>query len=344
MRSFVPEIKRKMKVFLVPALIFTLLAIIVLSENGCKRAEKKDEENIVAANRETTSQDTIWWGWNHYQIPDYTAEGEKIAYGYQLIANTSYYLGPKGTVAAISNGMNCQNCHLNGGIVPFGNNFGKVFSTYPRYRARNNGIQDIYMRINDCFQRSLNGKALDTSSVEIEAIYAYIKWVGEGVPKGTAYKGTSLAKLKPLDRAADPQKGRIVYQANCERCHGADGAGVRNAGETGYVYPPLWGQNSFNDGAGLFRIGSMAGFVKNNMPLGTTYQSPLLSDEAAWDVAAFINSQPRPEFDQSADWPVLNKKPLDAPYGPYIDSFSALQHKYGPYGPIQLAQTALQNK
>ncbi|MBO9619523.1 MAG: c-type cytochrome [Niabella sp.] len=330
-----------MRIFLVPALIFLSLAIIVLFENGCRRDDAKDEQRESVM---PVVPDTVWWGWNHYQIPDYTEEGKQIRYGYQLIANTSYYLGPKGTVAAITNGMNCQNCHLNGGIVPFGNNFGKVFSTYPLYRARNNGVQDIYMRINDCFERSLNGKPLGKSSPEMQAIYAYIKWVGDGVPKGKAYKGTSLAKLKPLDRAADPQKGHIIYEATCERCHGADGAGLPNTDATGYVYPPLWGQNSFNDGAGLFRIGSMAGFVKNNMPLGTIYKDPQLSDEAAWDVAAFIVSQARPKFDQSADWLVLSKKPVDVPYGPYVDSFSAQQHKYGPFGPIQLAQAAVQNK
>lgn len=116
-----------MRVFLVPALIFTSLAVIVLFENGCKGNDKKEEQHKTVAGGLPTAKDTIWWGWNHYQIPDYTATGKEIAYGYQLIANTSHYLGPKGTVAAISNGMNCQNCHLNGGIVPFGNNFGKVF-------------------------------------------------------------------------------------------------------------------------------------------------------------------------------------------------------------------------
>lgn len=326
-----------MKAFLIPAVIFLAMIVVVLTENGCSNRQRSGTRHREGA----PEQEAVWTGWNHYQIPDYTEEGRQIRYGYELIANTSYYLGPKGTVAALTNGMNCQNCHLKGGTVPYGNNFGKVFATYPLYRARNNGIQDIYARVNDCLQRSLNGKTLDTASKEMQAIYAYIKWLGEEVPRGKVPAGTGLMKLRYLDRAADPAKGRSVYQAQCATCHGADGSGQPDAGGTGYLYPPLWGAGSFNDGAGLFRLRSMAGFIKNNMPLGTTYRNPRLTDEECWDVAAYIDSQPRPVFDRHGDWQLLAKKPLDAPYGPYVDSFSERQHKYGPYGPIEMARAAL---
>lgn len=325
-------------IFLLPG----FFAIGLLVQQGCRSGGLKSDGNRNEITAQLNSEDSIWWGWNQYQIPDYTDQGKLASYGYELIANTSYYLGPKGKVAAITNGMNCQNCHLSGGTVPFGNNFGKVYATYPLYRARNNGIQNIYDRINDCFQRSLNGQPLDTTSKEMQAIYAYIKWLGEGVPKGTRYKGTSIMKLKLLSRAANPESGSIVYRAKCESCHGAGGIGQQNEQGTGFVYPPLWGNNSFNTGAGLFRIMNMAGFVKNNMPLGATYLAPQLTDEEAWDVAAYVNSMPRPDFDQSADWKIISKKPVDAPYGPYIDSFSQRQHKFGPYLPIEAAQAAVQ--
>ncbi|MBZ4187827.1 c-type cytochrome [Niabella beijingensis] len=327
-----------MKAFLIPAIIFLIMTLLVLLENGCTENTDRDRKQPAATAGADAEQ--VWTGWNHYQIPDYTEEGRLIRYGYELIANTAAYLGPRGSVAAITNGMNCQNCHLKGGTVPYGNNFGKVAATYPLYRARNNGIQDIYARVNDCFQRSLNGKKLDTASKEMQAISAYIKWLGDGVPKGKIFAGTSLMKLKFMDRAADPQRGRAAYHTKCISCHGTDGAGMINAEGTGYTYPPLWGNNSFNDGAGLFRLRSMAGFIKNNMPLGATYRNPQLTDEEAWDIAAYINSGQRPGFDQQDDWQLLNKKPLDMPYGPYIDSFSQQQHKYGPYGPIEIAQAA----
>ena len=268
-------------------------------------------------------------------MPTYSDSGKLIWYGHELIANTSYYLGPKGVVAQMSNGMNCQNCHLDGGIIPFGNNFGKVYATYPQFRARNNGMQSIYDRVNDCFERSLNGTKMDTATHEMQAIYAYMKWLGDGVPKGEAEGGTSIMKLKYLDRAANPVLGSEIYIAKCRSCHGDKGEGQLNFEKSGYSYPPLWGEHSYNDGAGLYRISSFAGFVKNNMPFGTDYHDPKLTDEEAWDVAAFVNSQSRPHKEQREDWKNIGQKPIDFPYGPYVDSFIEQQHKFGPFTAIK---------
>ncbi len=300
-------------------------------------ASKKNAERKQALNNYLASEtiDTVWRGANHSQIPYYTNSGKLIWYGYELIANTSEYLGPKGTVAHISNGMNCQNCHLNGGTIPWGNNFGKVYATYPLFYARSNSIESIYDRINDCFERSMNGLALDSNSKEMKAIYAYIKWLGDDVPKGDTLGGTTIMKLKYMTVAADPTKGKEVYIANCQSCHGNDGQGKLNVDATTYVYPPLWGEHSYNDGAGMYRLSSFASFVKNNMPFGTDYHNPKLSDEDAWNVAAFVNSQPRPHRNQTADWKNVKKKPVDFPFGPYSDTFLELQHKYGPFKPIQ---------
>jgi thiosulfate dehydrogenase len=98
-----------------------------------------------------------------------------------------------------------------------------------------------------------------------------------------------------------------------------------------YTYPPVWGKYSYNESAGLFRLSSFAGFVKNNMPNTVNYLHPELSDEEAWDVAAFVNSQPRPNKKFKADWPNVSKKPKDYPFGPYTDSLTESQHKYGPW-------------
>lgn len=270
------------------------------------------------------------------QIPYYTKEnGKLIWYGHQLISNTAKYLGPRGSVLQITNGMNCQNCHLDAGTKPWGNNYGAVYSTYPKFRDRSGGIETIYKRINDCMERSLNGAALDTTSKEMQAMYAYIKWVGEDIQKGNKPKGSGIIELPFLNRAADPEKGKLVYEQKCQTCHAANGEGQLNIDGITYSYPPLWGNNSYNVGAGLFRLSRFAGYVKNNMPQGTDYHAPQLSDEEAWDVAAFVNSQPRPAKNLSSDWPDISKKPIDHPFGPYADSFSEQQHKYGPYGPIK---------
>ncbi|MBN8859269.1 MAG: c-type cytochrome [Sphingobacteriales bacterium] len=321
-----------------PLVLITIVAIVIAVNCITGHNESKSIVRRLATYTATQATDTVWRGWSKYHIPVGTADGDLVWYGHELISNTSFYLGPNGTVAQITNGMNCQNCHLDGGTLPYGNNFGKVYATYPKYRARNNGIQNIYDRINDCLERSLNGKTMDTATREMQAIYAYFKWLGEDVPKGVAKGGTSLMKLPYLDRAADPLAGKQVYTAYCQSCHGANGEGQMKSDSTGYTYPPLWGAHSYNDGAGLHRLSSFAAFVKNNMPFGTDYHNPKLSNEEAWDVAAYVNSQPRPHKDQVADWQDLAKKPVDFPFGPYADTFSERRHKYGPFKSIKNVQ------
>ncbi len=262
-------------------------------------------------------------------------EKELVLYGRELIAHTADYLGPKGSVKSISNGMNCQNCHLDAGTKPWGNNYFAVQANYPKFRERSGTKENQIKRINDCFQRSLNGNALDSTSKEMKAILAYIKWVGQDVEKKKTPKGSGIYKLKILSRATDLIKGKEVYMAKCQSCHQEDGQGLMASTGKSYTYPPLWGPHSYNIGAGLFRISNFAGFVKYNMPLGAKYDSPQLSDEEAWDVAAYVNSMPRPSKDLSKDWPRMAGKPFDHPFGPYADPFPESQHKYGPWGEVK---------
>jgi thiosulfate dehydrogenase len=133
-------------------------------------------------------------------------------------------------------------------------------------------------------------------------------------------------------------KGRAVYVAKCQSCHQPEGDGLRMADNSEYIYPPLWGASSYNDGAGLYRISNFAKYVKYNMPQGTHHESPQLTDEEAWDVAAFVNSRPRPHLEVPQDWPDKSKKPVDHPFGPYTDTFTESQHKFGPFKPIANAQ------
>lgn len=266
-------------------------------------------------------------------IPD-NDSAKLITYGRELIRNTSYYLGPKGSVRIMSNGMNCQNCHLDAGTKYFGNNYLAVASTYPKYRSRSGSIESIEKRVNDCFQRSLNGSTLDSTSLEMRAIVAYIQWVGKDVKKGESPEGVGLVALPFLNRAADPEIGRILYQQNCVTCHGDHGQGLVTKVDSIRYNPPLWGEHSYNTGAGLYRISRLAAFVKMNMPLGVTYDAPSFSNEQAWDVAAYVSTMPRPTYDLGDDWPDISKKPFDHPFGPYSDDFTIGQHKYGPFAPI----------
>jgi thiosulfate dehydrogenase len=308
-----------------------IIIVIVLTATVNKYQPIKKDPGL------SITEGVLWEAPDTSQIP-FTEDGMLIRYGRDLIANTSYYLGPKGKVAAITNGMNCQNCHLDAGTRSWGNNYSAVFSTYPRFRERSGTVENIYKRVNDCIDRSLNGHPIDSTSNEMLAIAAYISWLGRTVPKNIKPSKAGIRDIPVLTRSADPFKGQIVYSQKCQRCHGNSGRGLLNADSVSYQYPPLWGNNSYNTGAGLYRISRFAGYVRDNMPFDAPHTSAPLTDEEAWDVAAFVNSQPRPAKDYSKDYPNIAGKPFDYPFGPYKDNFSEEQHKYGPFDPIRLAK------
>lgn len=329
---------------LATALVGVIGFVVFISYSGIQLPSLTDEEKSIP---QTIAEIPVvkaladpagMWKSPDWNSVDAEPNAMEIKYGKELIANTSEFLGPNGKVKAISNGMNCQNCHLQAGAAPFGNNYGAVAATYPKMRARSGTEEDIQKRINDCFERSLNGQSLERDSKEMVAMVAYINWVGKDVPKGEIPKGSGLYEVPVLDRAADPSKGKLVYENQCQSCHAADGQGMVRPDGKGYTYPPLWGKNSYNHGAGLYRLSRFAGYVIANMPLGASFQNPILSDEEAWDVAAYVNSMDRPKKDLSQDWPDISKKPVDHPFGPFSDQFTEAQHKFGPFKPIQEAK------
>lgn len=266
-----------------------------------------------------------------------SAQASLIRYGRELIANTRKYLGPEGSVAQVSNRLNCQSCHLEAGAKPaaFSANFMGVAANYPLFRERSGMLETIQYRINDCMIRSMNGKPLDTVGQEMKAIVAYIMWVGKDVPSKTKPVNSEIEKLPYLPRAADTIYGKKVFTAKCQLCHGVNGSGGYSV-DSALYYPPLWGPGSYNTAAGMYRLSRLAGFVKNNMPFGVSHGQSQLSNEECWDVAAYINSKPRPHKDFPNDWPDISKKAIDHPFGPYSDSFSEQQHKYGPFEPIAM--------
>lgn len=332
LRSLTRSIQLLMWLVIILA-VLTLLTLVPVN-NGKGILTFKAKDKVEAPVLPAKPDDGFW------HAPDAaTLEGnplkESILYGQDLIANTSKYFGPKGIVKMnATNGMNCQNCHLEAGTKVYGNNYGSVWSTYPKYRARSGAEEDVYKRVNDCFERSLNGEALAKDSKEMKAIVDYIAWLGKDVPKGEKAPGSGFKDLAFLDRAADPIKGKEVYTNKCQSCHQPDGQGLMNGDGTAFSFPPLWGQHSYNDGAGLYRISNFAKYAMYNMPQGVDHENTQLTPEEAWDVAAYVNAQPRPKMDISKDWPKIEEKPIDHPFGPFADGFSEQQHKYGPFPPI----------
>src|SRR5262245_36314352 len=230
--------------------------------------------------------------------------GGAIQYGKKVLTQTQTY-----AKAYVGNGLNCSSCHLDAGRRPYASPWVGLWGVFPEYRSRNGQVNALQDRVNDCFERSMNGKPLPYDSDEMRGILAYVWWLSKDVPTGVAVRGRGFARVS-MSRPADPKRGKSVYASKCAICHGADGQG-RDGPNGEYLFPALWGPKSFNIGAGMARLSNAAGFVKANMPVG---QGNSLSDADALDVAAYFTRQPRPDFAaKSRDWP-KGDKPSDAPY------------------------------
>lgn len=341
-QSLIRMIQRMLNLIIVLVAFIVLLPLVIYNADTISgwfkssniKATTPTFPESKSVNERNTEKAIVYWQPKAMDAVADPALKEQVYYGRELIAHTAKYLGPNGSVLQITNGQNCQNCHLLAGTLAFGNNFGSVTSTYPKFRARSGSSENIYKRVNDCFERSLNGKALDTTSKEMQAIVSYINHIGSNVTKGEKAVGSGLKDMAFLDRAADPVKGKTVYETKCQSCHQANGEGVLNPDKVEYSFPPLWGKHSFNDGAGLYRISNFAKYIKYNMPLGVNHENPQLTDEETWDVSAYVLTQSRPHISVTKDWPDISKKPIDHPFGPYADEFTEKQHKLGPFKPI----------
>lgn len=264
----------------------------------------------------------------------------KVKKGYYLIAETSKYMGPSvenPNDRYTGNNLACTNCHLKAGTQAGSASWVGVTERFPQFGGRSNKVGTIEDRINGCVERSMNGKKLPEDSESMLAIVAYMTWLGEGLPEGKKEEYKGYRKIKIPETAVDLEKGKMVYAKECVLCHRENGQGIRKANKVeGYQYPPLWGLDSYNDGAGMNRIITAAEFIKSNMPFGqATWDNPKLTDEEAFNVAGYINSFDRPKKSGTEkDYPDKKLKPVSTPYGPWADSFSAEQHKYGPFLPI----------
>lgn len=163
-----------------------------------------------------------------------------------------------------------------------------IANIFPLYNRRAGRIISLQEKFQECFTRSENGRPLPRDSEEMKALTAYVDWLSRDGVKGHAYEGRGFVNLPAL--TGDPGKGKTIYASQCSSCHGVDGAGVPP------VLPPLWGQNSYNDGAGMNNPEKMAAFLIHNMPLN---HPDTLTPQDAFNVAAFVHTMPRPKFNQA---------------------------------------------
>ena len=289
-------------------------------------SDTKSEQNTSVEVDEVFKND-----FNVNQLDD-SKENQLIKYGYDLLKNTPKYLGPDSNNKLAGNHLACTNCHLNVGTKPYGAPWVGVVKRFPQFKGRENDTISIEQRINGCMMRSMNGKPIPETSKEMKAIIAYMTWLSKDVKKDGKVKGKGFLKPEIPNRKVDLAAGKTIFETKCASCHNVTGLGTFN-NETGtYTYPPLWGDDSYNNGAGMNRVLTAMQFIKGNMPLGATFDNPLLTDDEAYDVAGFINSKQRPvKPNLDKDFPDLKRKPVSCPYPPYEDNFSQEQHQFGPF-------------
>ena len=206
--------------------------------------------------------------------------GDAIRMGYLMVVDTQEY-GKR----YVGNALNCTNCHIDAGLNPNAASFVGVSTLYPRHDTRTDRLISLEDRINECFERSMNGKAMPTDSTRLSAIVAYIEWLSRNVPPGSAVPWRGIPRITST-RPPDPANGKNVFAKKCVFCHGTDGQGSMAA-------PPVWGTRSYTIGAEMAQVGVAASFIKANMPRGWGWT---VTDDEAFDVAAYINSQSRPDF------------------------------------------------
>jgi thiosulfate dehydrogenase len=231
--------------------------------------------------------------------------GDSIRLGRSLIQDTQHYAR-----AYVGNGLNCGSCHQELGTKPGALPLTGLSGQFPAYSTRIGRVITLEDRINGCFERSMNGKALPPESREMTAMVAYIAWLSKGMPVGVEPPGRGAPKLELKGLKPDLANGKSVYEAKCAACHGAQGAGIYD-GDGNPAFPALWGDRSFNVGAGMARLYTATPFVRANMP---QTEAGSLSVQEALDVSAYFTTQPRPDFaDKHKDWPA-GGKPADARY------------------------------
>ena len=238
---------------------------------------------------------------------------KEIKWGFQLFTNT-----PKEAPNFAPGKMSCNNCHLNGGQRERSLPLVGLAGSFPEYNRRSGRLYSLGDRIVDCFLRSENatGASLDnlptTTSREVLAITAYLTWLAKGyeVGRNPAWRGQNTieaAKLIPVEKL-DPVKGEALFKERCTNCHGEDGQGVQIGDKKA---GPLWGPDSWNDGAGAGRVYTLAGVIRYAMP----YLNPnSLTDEDALHLAAYINSKPRPAYPFKDQDYRNDKVPVDGVY------------------------------
>lgn len=217
--------------------------------------------------------------------------GDSIRRGLAIFENTGLHAADY-----VGNSMACKNCHLDSGRRADSSPMWAAWVSYPQFRKKNASINTMEDRIMGCFRYSMNAPASPSGgpppagSDVYRDLQSYFQWLATGAPTGERMPGAGFPMLKLTSAGYDPGRGAPLYDQHCSGCHGPQGEGAIQQDGT-VIYPPLWGNESYNWGAGMARVDLAAAFIKANMPLDDPGK---LSEQEAWDIAAYVDSQERP--------------------------------------------------
>src|SRR5699024_5750012 len=222
---------------------------------------------------------------------------EYIEYGEEVFNETNVVLPDN-----VGNELSCQSCHADGGVSQSSSMVG-VTTQFPQYRPREGDIFTLEDRINGCMIRSMNGEKIPADGKEMRSMMAYLSYISEGIEEGEDIPWRMLNTMEEIPEPSVESGEELYEEKNCLSCHATDGSGTgANSG------PALWGDDSFNDGAGMARMTKMAGYIQNNMPPGDAED---LTDQEAADLAAFLLMQDRPVWEGHDDDFPHGKRPSD---------------------------------
>ncbi len=276
-----------MKKILVTSLVAALYTSVAVAENPIKMDDQSQLSDLA---EKTTNVSEYHQPPLEKDLPD-NAYGEMVRKGHAIFVDTKNQ-APE----YVGNGMNCVNCHMDQGRLANAAPLWGAYPMYPAYRSKNNKVNTYAERIQGCFQFSMDGTPPAADSEVMTALVTYSYWLATNAPTGVSLPGRAYPSVKEPEGGYSIERGAKVYAENCSYCHGQDGLGQKVA--ENYVFPPLWGKDSFNWGAGMHRINTAADFIKANMPWG---KGGSLTDQEAWDVAAFMNSHERPQDPRLVD-------------------------------------------
>ena len=270
-------------------LLVSLFALSAISTAVAAPIAMEDQSQLkLTASKAATEQ---------YHLPPLGADLPDNAFGDMVRKGHAIFVDTKRQVPElVGNGLNCVNCHMDQGRLANAAPLWGAYTMYPAYRKKNDKVNTYAERIQGCFQFSMNGTPPAADSETMTALTTFSYWLATGAPSGVELPGRAYPDVPKPEGGYNLAQGKKVYAEQCAVCHSEDGLGQK-VGEN-YVFPPLWGKDSFNWGAGMHRINTAATFIKANMPLG---KGGTLSDQEAWDVAAFMNSHERPQDPRLVD-------------------------------------------